>query len=709
MLKIIFQYLTRAIYWIICFLFVGSFVSYAQVASPNVERSSIQELQLFYSKSELVVTPTRIPTPIAKSPAIITVITQKEIRELGARTLKDIISLVPGFDVEINNVGNPIILVRGFRAYQDEKVLLMIDGHVVNESQSEGFAWSFADMPLGNVKRVEFLCGPGSAVYGKDAYLGVINVITFNAKPTSNRSLSFNDDDFKNYISECAGSFDTSETSALWSNKWNKWSLTFYTRYFHTNGDDRLVHRDVLSVNPNYSKYSIAPSHVEDWHEQFDADLHVNYQDITTHMRFLHKRQGPYVGVTSILTNGSHRTINDYFLDISWIKTLGYMTPKIRFYTDRFTIDNVWITYPSGFLGYSPYKQEQKGTFDDFGFEGQIRIDRFSDHKIILGITYRIQHQHNIRFYSTINPLTLTPLGGFYNISSWSNWASRDDNWDHSGSIYLQDTWSITPDILLTTGVRCDCYFYSHTKKVINPRIGLVWKTFNNTWIKILYGQAFRAPSFLERFLDNNIAYKGNPNLNPEKIYTGQIGIQSKWEKTTIEADVFYSRFKDLIVLGPKPATNQPATYENSGRAYSEGFEIALKHKLFSKLLVKTNYSFVYTKDEEIDGRSPGAPSHLANIILEYHPLDNTVISSRLFICGKRYRSPDDNRKPLPAYALVDLSILQKRILNSNFSCQLIIKNLFNKYYKDPAPANGLPFDYPRAGRTIYGLLRYDF
>ena len=706
-LKISSRYL-KFIYWIIYCTFysivISSYICYAQTISSNVD---LQELQLFYSKSELVVTPTRIPTPIAESPAIITVITQKEIRALGARTLKDIISLVPGFDVEINNVGNPVILVRGLRAYQDEKVLLMIDGHVVNEAHSEGFAWSFADMPLGNVKRVEFLCGPGSAVYGKDAYLGVINVITFNAKPISKQSLL--NSKFENYVSERFGSFDTSETSALWSHSWDKWSVTFYTRYFHTNGDDRLVHKDLLSVSPYYSRYSIAPAHVEDWQDQTDLDLHVDYEDITTHMRFLHKRQGPYVGITSVLANGSHRTIDDYFLDIAWIKNLGAITPKIRLYSDRFTIDNLWVTYPSGFLGYSSYKQKQKGVFDDLGFEAQLRLNNFINHKIILGITYRVQHQHDIKFYSTINPITLQSLGGFKDISSWANWASRDDNWDHSGSIYAQDTWNITHNLLLTTGLRCDCYFYSHTKKVINPRIGLVWKAFKNTWIKFLYGQAFRAPSFLERFLANNIAYKGNPDLTPEKIYTGQIGIQSKFNNTSVEADIFYSRFKDLIVLGPKPSQNQPSTYENSGRAYSEGFEIALKHKICSSLMLKSNYSFVYTKDEEIDGRSPGAPSHLANIVLEYKPLENTIISSRLFICGRRYRSPDDTRKHLPSYALLDLSLLQKKIFHTAFSCQLVIRNLLNQYYKDPAPTNGLPVDYPRPGRTIYCILRYNF
>ncbi len=701
----IFQYL-KLMGFVVCFLFIN-IICYSQTISPKVTKNSLQELQLFYSKSELVVTPTRIPTPIVESPAIITVITQEEIRELGARTLKDIISLVPGFDVEINNVGNPVILVRGFRAYQDEKVLLMIDGHVVNEAHSEGFAWSFADMPLGNVKRVEFLCGPGSAVYGKDAYLGVINVITFNAKPISKQSLL--NSKFENYVSERFGSFDTSETSALWSHSWDKWSVTFYSRYFHTNGDNRIIYSDRLSINPSYSKYSIVPSHVEDWKEQTDLDLHVNYSNISTHARFLHKRQGPYVGITYILTNGSRRTIDDYFLDIAWMKDFENITPKIRFYTDRFTIDNIWVTYPDGFLGYSPYKQEQKGIFDDFGFEAQLRLDKFFSHKFIFGITYRVQHQHDIKLYSTTNPITLQPLGGFKDISSWANWASRDDNWDHSGSIYAQDTWDITPNILLTTGLRCDCYFYSHTKKVINPRIGLVWKAFKNTWIKFLYGQAFRAPSFLERFLDNNKAYKGNPDLTPEKIYTGQIGIQSKFDNTTINADIFYSRFKDLIVLGPKPSQNQPPTYENSGRAYSEGFEIALKHRICSSLMLKSNYSFVYTKDEEIDGRSPGAPSHLANIVLEYKPLENTIISLRLFICGRRYRSPDDTRGPLPSYALFDLSVLQKKILNTNVSCQLAIKNLFNQYYKDPSISNGLPSDYPRPGRTIYCILRYNF
>ncbi len=694
-------------------------------ARTSIPKESLQELQLFYPQSELVMTPTRSLKPIQESPAMATVITHDQISKMGAGTLKDIIPLVPGFALEINDIGNPVIVVRGVKSYQDEKILLMIDGHRVNEAHCGGSAWNFADMPLGNVKRVEFIRGPGSASYGEDAFIAVINVITYQAVPgyrdkarqlTRQHNLSVGDNKtFENFVSLKTGSFNTYSLNGLWHHSWENWALTVFGRYFNTNGDHRTVYSDYLDINPYTAPYSLAPAPVDDWHEQEDLDCHISYKNISTHIRYLNKRQGPYIGITHVLTNGSRRTISHIFCDTVWHRDFSKDSSiKLRGYVDRFKMDNLWVGYPAGYLDNPGFEDgvrgEVRGTFDSFGFESQFRTRITKDHKVLIGAEMRVQHQFNIGYWANFDPTNSTAIvplpGGFQNISYWANWASKTGNWDHNDAVYVQDVWSISHYISLTTGLRYD--YYDSFKSVLDPRIGLVWRVASRTWLKVLYGQAFRSPSFLERFTINNPAIVGNPRLNPERVYTSQIGVQKDMDHTTMRADVFFSKFKDLIV--PISQSQQSAAvYENHGSAIAEGFELSVKDQVSEALLLRANYSFVYAKDKDTDRRIPGSIGHTANFLCQYSPELNTFIYMRLYICGRVYRGPDDTRPPVPAYAIVDLSFLRKRIFNTGFSAQLIVKNLLNKQYASPSPANTVAFDYPRPGREIYGVLKYSF
>ena len=84
--------------------------------------------------------------------------------------------------------------------------------------------------------------------------------------------------------------------------------------------------------------------------------------------------------------------------------------------------------------------------------------------------------------------------------------------------MFLQDAWAFAPNWELTTGIRYD--HYSDFGSTTNPRIALVWQITPDFFTKLLYGRAFRAPSFRELYLNNITVLRGNPNLEPETIDT---------------------------------------------------------------------------------------------------------------------------------------------------------------------------------------------
>jgi outer membrane cobalamin receptor len=112
--------------------------------------------------------------------AIVSVITAREISASGARDLLDVLWLVPGFNSGVDVEGVTGVGIRGFWAY-DGKILITVDGMDITERL-------YGTVPLGDripvdmIERIEIIRGPGSAMYGDNAELAVINIVTKGPK-----------------------------------------------------------------------------------------------------------------------------------------------------------------------------------------------------------------------------------------------------------------------------------------------------------------------------------------------------------------------------------------------------------------------------------------------------------------------------------------------------------------------------------------------
>ena len=136
---------------------------------------------VWFGADKEVTIATRHETQISKAPSIVTVITDKEIKNLGYRTFAEILRTVPGFEIlKTGALGDTIPAVRGFAG--DNKVRVMLNGHLVNNPLRGGAFVNFDDFPVEGIKRIEIIRGPGSAIYGENAFLAVINIIPKDAK-----------------------------------------------------------------------------------------------------------------------------------------------------------------------------------------------------------------------------------------------------------------------------------------------------------------------------------------------------------------------------------------------------------------------------------------------------------------------------------------------------------------------------------------------
>jgi len=239
--------------------------------NPSFDSSALAEESLteaiWFGSVEEVTIATRRETPISKAPSIVTVITAEEIKNLGYRTFAEILRIVPGFEIlKFADFGIVGPSVRGLATSSDSnRIRLMIDGHFVNNPFRGGAFTTFDDFPVENIKRIEIIRGPGSAVYGENAFLGVINIITKDAKDIDGVR-----------VSSGYGSFDTYDENILFGKTYGEFGISGMARYRQTSGFDGTVERDRQTTldnsfpTPPFPDASQAPGKVHDGRQEYD-------------------------------------------------------------------------------------------------------------------------------------------------------------------------------------------------------------------------------------------------------------------------------------------------------------------------------------------------------------------------------------------------------------------------------------------------------
>jgi iron complex outermembrane receptor protein len=150
--------------------------------SGPAHANSLEELKNL-SIAELlqvrIITASKVSEPLFKSTSDVTVFTSADIKRSGARSYHDLLMKVPGFIFNRTHSYAGAATVRGADA---TRILTLIDGHVLNEPEKGSAMNAFIDtLPVENIKRIEVIKGPGSALYGANAFLGIIHIITKDA------------------------------------------------------------------------------------------------------------------------------------------------------------------------------------------------------------------------------------------------------------------------------------------------------------------------------------------------------------------------------------------------------------------------------------------------------------------------------------------------------------------------------------------------
>jgi iron complex outermembrane receptor protein len=367
------------------------------------------------------------------------------------------------------------------------------------------------------------------------------------------------------------------------------------------------------------------------------------------------------------------------------------------------------VRFSDGIFG-QPILDEEHSSLDLYGlYEG------IEDHKLRFGTGGRhmISETDNYKNFGpgVIDTATLLAAPAINVIDGTLTHLTSDSPYifmnNHSRTISyasLQDEWAFAERWELTAGIRYD--HYSDFGSTTNPRVALVWETSDTLTSKLLYGKAFRPPSFAEFYLVNNPSALGNPNLKPETIETYELVFDLQPRKNIHYVfNAFYYQAEDLIELTSDPAPASTLTAQNIRNQEGRGFEFEASWQATKTLRLRGNVAYQRAKDQQTDEIVANAPAwqFYANAHWQFMP--NWSLDGQYFLIADRHRAASDSRAEIKDNDNVNLTLRRTNIAD-HWEATLAVHNVFDEDIREPTPA-AIPNDLPMEGRNIWLELTY--
>ena len=702
------------------------FFLFASAAFSEDGNGDEEDLLAIYGDEEFISIATGASQPISKAPAVASVITSNDILAMGAMDIDDVLETVPGLHVARDEINyNPVYTFRGISADFNPQVLMLINGvPLTNLFQGDrGLAWG--GMPVEFISRIEIIRGPGAAIYGADAFAGVINIFTKKGSEIDGISLGAR-----------AGTFNTKSAWIIAGKDYGDYSYAFSLETVDTNGQNEKIDADLQSFLDQItvgqtSPVSLAPDSVNLQKESYDVRLELTYKKFIFHGGMQYRELANGAGVAGVLDSNNRNLGKRWNFDLTYNNDRIFddvgLKAQISFLDSAQEVKEDTILFPKGSAG--PFLDDVGnpllGFFPDgiignpevyerhYRADGTLNFRQFENHDITLGGGYYLGDVYKVKEEKNfgVNPSTLAlilPGDPVVDVSDTPFVFLTEDERENN-FVFIQDVWRFTNDWELTAGIRYD--HYSDFGDTVNPRLALVWSTTRNLTTKFLYGEAFRAPSFAQTRAINNPSVLGNPELDPEELKSYEIAFDYRPSyDLTLNLNAFYYKWEDIIQFVPTGASVNEA--QNAGEQTGHGLEFEVSWKALRDLNLTSNFSWQKSTDEEADADAGNSPEKQFYFRADWAITNLWNVNVQTNWVMDRNRVSGDSRSDIDNYALVDLTVRRKSLWNK-LDIALIVKNLFDEDAREPSP-NGspvpsIPNDLPLPGQQIFGEIRYNF
>lgn len=695
----------------------------AGAASAPLQAAVDDSLLLMLSGDEQMISiATGTLRPVSKAPSVASVITADEIKAMGARNVYEALERVPGLHVGISGgeMQKAVFPLRGIHTQQDPQILILVNGHGIKgltTSSNEAGLY----LPTEAVQRIEVIRGPGSAIYGADAFAGVINIITKRAEDQAGGELGLR-----------GGSFSTWDGWAQFGKQFdNGWGLFAHVGYSQSDGDQGRIIASDLQTSLDAAlgtQATLAPGAMDTRYEARTAMFTLNNDKWTAHLNLWQTpKSGVGAGIANALDNQGSGDVNKYLFDLgyedkNWLPDWAFATQFSYLYTHidyrvgifprgarlpigadgnvNFVAPVGLVAFPDGLIGI-PGREEKTAQFDV-----TLNYTGLSGHAWRFNVGARNEDfsaRESKNFGPGVIDGTVSPIGGALTNVSGTSFVYMPDITRTVSHLSVQDEWAFAPDWALTAGVRHD--HYSDFGGTTNPRVALVWAARQDLTAKLLYGEAFRAPSFAELTVINNPANLGNPSVQPETIKTTELAFDYRpSDKLWGALNIFSYDIKGLIDFLPTPAGSMA---QNAKNQQGQGIEVEAHWQALPGLQILGSVSYQDAEDKNTGEQVADAPRKQAMLSADWKIASDWSLRVDNYWIADRPRASADPRPKADDYVWTNLT-LRFRQPAQKWETALIARNLFDVDAREPAPAT-VPNDYPLPGRSVMLEVRAHF
>lgn len=710
-------------------------------ASDESDLSRLLPLSLEELINTPVVTASRHPESSRDTPAHIVVITREQIRERRYRNLADLMENLPGVDFMRGTKSSAYnnFSVQGYTG--SNKILVMLDG--VRVSHPAGGTFPVAEnFSLYPAKQVEILYGPAAALYGADAVAGVINIITDGAAKVPGARASLGTGSYgSREATFMAGVRNDDKLALSLGGHWQRSDRAPLNQYYPQDFPkvDASTFAGTVVVPAAAREDYVGDIGSHSLFARLDAGDDLSFGYYRNHFR-------------SLTSTGDKPATALYREDAYWDTTTDTLYGKYRFApTPRFSGELVLdysvqeISPNSKYLNiYTAFDNGYEYAYGErLAIEQNLNWALDERHRLLAGLGW--QDYYAIEAHSLPSPyntaLDPSAQGLIYRNTTLP--ITIHDSAFHNVSFYaqLQSQWS--EQFSTMAGLRHDQH--SAYGSSLNARLGGVWHPLPHHYVKLLYGEAFRAPSPEESLssfgsFDGSTDAGGNyigsgfrvPNFNlaPEKART--LSLTWDWRprpELNVVVNGYHSRIENLIVTQPSTATASipgavlvsPESKGNTGEEIHSGLDLMAQYrfqigKRWSGDLWGS-CSWVTGSIDEGNGVEwdlSFVADYKVKLGATFRYLDRISVTPQVLVIGdtgngrKSASAPD--RLITPGYTVTNLHVGWHKLFDGKASVWLDVYNLFDeRYYVAHGSGSRTFFNMPQQPRSWMATLEYPF
>ena len=603
--------------------------------------------------------------------AAASVITRQEIQASGWRTLAEALSSLPGLYTSYNRQ-NVIVGARGFGLPGDfnTRLLLTIDGNRVNDPTYDAgrFGWDFPlDVDL--IERIEFIPGPGGAVYGQNAMLGVVNVVTRTGAGLGGAELavSYQQPQATREGRASAGHAFDDGTDVVVS-----------ISGLDSSGQNLAFNFGSLPV----SGIAVDQDGQKDEH-LFARVAHGSWS--LEHVYGWSKKDDPTAAFFSTpLAPGESQVVTSTLTQLQYQSDL--VDRALQLQARVFNGDSNTV-YTGDFFG---NYYNTRGQSQWYGGELRVLITSLTRHKLVIGLE------------GQDDPVVAQSVRGVGFVNPLENFLIQSPS--YRVGVYLQDDWRIVDTLSATLGLREDQNNITGAKA--SPRAALIWQFTPDTTVKGLYGIAHRAPNSYERDYGDGNSQIANPGLQGESIDTFELVVDQRIGRdVTFRTSVYRWDMSRLITQVFDPASGIPPQYQSGENVQARGIEISGDKTWESGARVRGSVSLQHAEYAQ-GGNLLNSPERLGKLNFSQPlPIAHLLIAYELQYDSSRLTRDGTE---LGGYAVSRLS-LTANALDQRLQASLIADNLFDKRYAQPGAENNWQNSFEQDGRSVRLKLSMSF